>query len=77
MMNPEYKEIEASARRLPLSEKAQLACTLIRDLDEDTDGNVEELWIAEADRRLDAYLKGEIEAVDGDVAMSRLRHRLK
>jgi len=37
---------------------------------------IERLWIEEAERRLDAYRRGDIEAVSGDEVMKRARYRL-
>jgi hypothetical protein len=36
---------------------------------------IERLWIKEAARRLDAYRRGDIEAVSGDEVMRRARKR--
>jgi Putative addiction module component len=36
----------------------------------------EQLWIDEAQRRYDAYLKGELEALPGDDVMARARSRV-
>ena len=37
---------------------------------------IERLWIEEAKRRLDAYRRGDIEAVAGDEVMKRIRKQL-
>lgn len=60
-----------------MKEKAALARVLIEELDTSVDANVEQLWIDEAQRRHDAYLKGELEAIPGDDVMKRARNRLK
>ncbi len=62
---------------LPLKEKAALARVLIEELDATVDADVEQLWIDEAQRRYDAYLKGELEALPGDDVMARARDRIK
>lgn len=49
---------------------------MIEELDTTIDVNAEQLWIAEAQRRYDAYLKGELEALPGDDVMNRARNRL-
>jgi len=64
-------------RALPLKEKAALARLLIGELDISVDADAEQLWIDEAQRRYDAYQKGEIEARPGDEVMARARNRLK
>src|SRR5688572_10253625 len=40
------------------------------------DGDVEQLWITESQRRYEAYLKGELNSVPGEEAMARVRRRL-
>ena len=37
---------------------------------------IERLWIDEAQRRLEAYRRGDIKAVSGDEVMKRARNRL-
>ena len=58
-------------------EKASLARILIDELDTSSDSDVEQLWIAESQRRYDAYLRGELKSVAGEEVMSRARNRLK
>ena len=76
-MSPVFDELEKQARLLTPQEKATLARILIEELDPSTDTEVEQIWIAEAQRRYQAYLKGEIESLAGDEVMSRARSRLK
>ena len=40
------------------------------------DAEAEQLWIEEAQRRYDACLKGELEALEGDDVMRRARSRV-
>ena len=72
-MSAHFDDIEKRARSLPLKEKAALARVLIEELDTSVDANAEQLWIAEAQRRYDACLKGEPEAPPGDDVMNRAR----
>ena len=58
-------------------EKASLARILIEELDPSSDSDVEQLWIAESERRYEAYRKGELKWVSGEEVMSRVRSRLK
>jgi putative addiction module component (TIGR02574 family) len=76
-MSTLFDELEKQARLLTPQEKATLARILIEELDPSTDTEVEQIWIAEAQRRHQAYLKGEIESLPGDDVMSRARSRLK
>ena len=50
---------------------------MIEERDQTFDGNIAQPWIDEAQRRYQAYLKGEIKAESGDEVMSRVRARLK
>jgi putative addiction module component (TIGR02574 family) len=64
-------------RALSVKEKAALARLLIEELDMAVDADADQLWIDEAQRRYDAYQKGELEARPGDEVMARARNRLK
>lgn len=70
-------DLERLARGLSPHEKATLARILIEELDPALDAEVEQLWIAEAQRRYEAFLKGELEALPGDEVMARVRSRLQ
>jgi len=70
-------DLERQARALTLREKATLARILIEELDPARDAEVEQLWIAEAQRRYAAFLNGEIEALPGDEVMAKARRRLQ
>jgi putative addiction module component (TIGR02574 family) len=70
-------QLAKQSRLLTVEEKATLARILIDELDPSTDREVEELWIAEAQRRYQAYLNGQIEAHAGDEVMTRARNRLR
>ena len=76
-MSAQFDDIEKQARSLPMKEKAALARVLIEDLDMSVDKDVERLWIEEAQRRYQAYLKGELEALPGEDVMKRARERLR
>ncbi len=76
-METTYEAIEQAAKQLTIKQKAALAHTLLKDLDEGEDEDVQALWMDEAKRRYDAYLRGEMEAIDGDEVMARLRNSLK
>ena len=76
-MSTQLEDIQKQVRSLAPNEKAALARLLIEELDQTFDGDVEQLWIDEAQRRYQAYLKGEIKAQPGDEVMTRARARLK
>lgn len=76
-MSTLLEDLERQARSLTPREKASLARVLIDELDPAVDAEVEQLWIDEAQRRYDAFLTGELEALPGDAVMQRARDRLK
>jgi putative addiction module component len=76
-MSALFDELEKQARTLTSREKATLARILIEELDPSFDSEVEQLWIAEAQRRYEAFRNGELETLPGDDVMSRARSRLK
>jgi hypothetical protein len=71
------EEIEKQSKQLAPMEKAELAKKLIADLDGGPELDVEELWIAEAQSRLEAYDRGDIEASSGDGVISHVRELLR
>lgn len=70
------KEIIAAALKLPASERAVLADELLHSLDK-ADPEIDALWAKEAEERLAAYDRGEIEALDADKVLADLRERFK
>ena len=60
VMSPELKDCEAVALSLPATERAALAERLIESLDPLDEVENEQLWVREADRRYQAYKRGNI-----------------
>jgi hypothetical protein len=65
-MSALFDDLQKQAGLLTPQEKATLARILIEDLNPLVDSEVEQIWIAEAQRRYQAYLEGEIESLPGD-----------
>ena len=77
-MSALFDEVQRQAQQLTVQEKAALAHLLIEELDSFSDAdNVEQLWIAESQRRYEAYLRGELTTVAGDEAMANARNLIK
>ncbi len=74
MINSPLEDIEAAAMQLTLAERAKLAERLLVSLDEDDE--ILASWVAEAERRGEAYERGEMEAIDFDESIARLKARL-
>lgn len=76
-MSVEFEDIKRQTRSLTVKQKAALARLLIEQLDQTVDKDTERLWIEEAQRRYEAYLRGELTALPGDEVMDRIRERLR
>jgi hypothetical protein len=68
-------ELAREAESLPEVDKARLAGLLLEQIGEQKDPGVEQAWVEEAQRRLAAFNRGEMVAVDGPTAMADLRKR--
>ncbi|HOI66868.1 MAG TPA: addiction module protein [Thiomonas arsenitoxydans] len=74
MINSPLEDIEAAALQLPTSDRARLAERLLISLDEDDE--ILASWVEEAERRGDAYERGEMEAIDFDESIAKARARI-
>lgn len=74
MINSPFEDIEAAALQLPTSDRAKLAERLLITLEEDDE--ILASWVAEAERRADAFDRGEMEVIDFDESIARLKARL-
>lgn len=64
--------------KLPALQKALLARHLLEAI-EDTEGSpgeIEAMWIAEAHDRLEAFRRGDMEAISSDEAFARIKKQL-
>lgn len=75
MINSPLEDIEAAALQLAQSERAHLAERLLVSLDEDDE--ILASWVAEAERRGDAYDRGEMEAIDFDESIALAKARIR
>jgi len=71
-----FDEIVADAMALPEQERVLLARELIASLDEELNPDVEELWPAEAERRLEELRSGKVQGVPAEEAFARVRKSL-
>ena len=74
MINSPLEDIEAAALQLATSDRAKLAERLLISLEEDDE--ILAAWVEEAERRGDAYERGEMEAIDLDESVARLKAKL-
>ena len=70
-MNTQYQDIIDTALALPEADRADIAATLIRSLETETDADADAMWAAEIQRRLDAIDRGEVRLVPWDDVMRK------
>jgi putative addiction module component (TIGR02574 family) len=75
-MDARFEEIVASAMKLPERERVRLAQELIASLDAEIEPDVEALWLAEAERRLEELRSGKTRGVPAEEAFARARRAL-
>ncbi len=71
-----YQEIKEKAVGLSIKERAALAHELLQTLEEPSKEEIEELWIKEAERRLELVEQGKIKVISGEEARKRVRKTL-
>lgn len=76
-MSSNLDQLTADAMKLPLRDRVQLAQRLVSTLDEEVESGTEELWFAEAERRLEELRSGKVEGIDADDAFRSAREALK
>ena len=74
MINSSLEDIEAAALQLAPADRAHLAERLLVSLDEDDE--IMAAWVEEAERRADAFDRGEIGTIDFDESLARLKAKL-
>lgn len=72
----EITTLREELRSLPTSTRALLAQDLLESLDhESAKTSVDEVWIVEAERRLDEVLRDRVKTVPGEKVLQRVRNR--
>lgn len=71
------QNLESKALKLSRRERARLAQCLISSLDQQVDGDVEKLWVEEAERRLDELKSGKVSGIPADKVIKRARSALR
>lgn len=70
-------ELADKALFLPREERAKLVEKLLLSLNVPTQKEVDQLWIEEAEKRVNEYDEGKIEAIDGEQVFHDIRNQLK
>ena len=68
--------LREAALKLSPFERAQLIDALWQSLDPAEQEAIDRAWVEESKDRLNAYRKGEVEALDGESALSELKGKL-
>ncbi len=76
-MCKDISQLESVARRLPSRDRARLIRRLISSLDAGDDIDAEEQWLDEAERRLEAYRRGALDAEPGEEVFDAILKRLE
>jgi putative addiction module component (TIGR02574 family) len=69
-------EIESAARRLPSKDRAKLIRRLLTTLEAENEGDVEQFWLDEAEKRLAAYRRGETSLHPGEDVFEAILNRV-
>lgn len=69
--------IENEAMHLSVEERAKLAQRLLESLDDLPSGDLEKLWLEEADKRAAEVDKGKVQLISSQELENRVRKRLK
>jgi len=70
-MSKQLEKITQEAMQLELEERALLARTLLRSMDQPSESEIERLWLEEAERRLQAYREGKVKGIPAEQVFNR------
>jgi len=74
-MSKTRTDLESDARPRPAKDRARLIRRLLATLESENEGDVEQLWLDEAERRLAAYRRGEITSHPGEEVFEAILNR--
>ena len=74
-MAKNLSEVESAALRLSAKDKARLVRRLIATLETENEGDVEQVWLDEAEKRLAAYRRGETTTHPGEEVFEAILNR--
>ena len=72
-MHDQVVELAEQGKALACEDRSRLVDMLLVSLHEDPLGEVEAAWDDEVERRLVAYDRGEIQAIDGEEVLAKAR----
>jgi len=71
------REVESQALKLSRRDRARLAQRLISSLDEEGEADAEQLWRAEAERRLAELKSGKVVGIPAEKVLRKVRSALR
>ncbi len=69
------REVLRAALSLPEADRADIADRLLLSLDASDQREIDALWAQEAERRIESYDRGEIEAISGEEVFAAVKAR--
>ena len=72
-MSTQLSELEQKASQLPAEERARFALSLIESLEPADEGDIEEAWRVEAERRWSEIQTGNAQLVPGDGVFAKVQ----
>lgn len=75
-MSTNIEQITESALSLPSEARARLADRLVESLDPAEDGVLHQLWVVEAQRRLEEVRSGKVKTIPGPEAIEQVRRSI-
>ncbi len=76
-MGDSASKLAAKALKLPPEQRARLAQRLISSLDQAAEPESEEIWIREAERRLEELESGTVESIPAERVVEEARSSLR
>ena len=75
-MAKEISEIQADIQQLEALEKRELLGLLVADLEDSSNGELDEVWLKEAQRRFQELKDGSVEGIPASQVFAKLERRL-
>jgi putative addiction module component (TIGR02574 family) len=76
-MSSDLDQLATEAMKLSPRERVRLAQRLVFTLDEEIETDTEELWFAEAERRLEELRSGQVQGIDSEAVFRSAREALR
>ena len=76
-MTVQAQHVLNEAMGLPPNERALVAEQLLASLDSSASNSIDEMWAIEAERRIDAYDRGEINAISANEVFEKIDRQRK